>query len=137
MIEINNLTAEKIDLSFFRKIARKVLRGEGVGLNRVEISIAFVNKKRMVQLNRKYRKKNRPTDVLAFGDKEWGEIIICPNQVRENAKKLGLFFKKELANVLIHGVLHILDYNHEKSEKAARKMEKIQNYYLGKFFKSL
>ncbi|PIP23678.1 MAG: rRNA maturation RNase YbeY [Candidatus Nealsonbacteria bacterium CG_4_10_14_0_2_um_filter_38_17] len=135
MIEINNLTKKQLDLAFFKKATRKILRGEGISLKGVEISIAFVNEKRMVELNRKYRKRNRPTDVLAFSDKEWREIIICPDQVRENTKKLGLVFGKELVNVLIHGVLHILGYNHEKSEKAAIEMEKIQNYYLGIFFK--
>jgi len=94
-------------------------------------------------LNKKYLKRNRPTDVLAFPEPEsfpqkskenfnLGEIIICPQQVKKNAKKYNLSFKKELARVLTHGILHLLGYNHEASPKKAKEMEKKENYYLSK-----
>ena len=128
MIEANNLTGFKIDINFVKKIAGKVLKGERK--NKAEISIAFVNPAKIRQLNKKYLKKNRPTDVLSYTyNKSLGEVVICPQQVKQNAKKFGETFKKELRRVLIHGILHFLGQDHEKRAAAAKKMEKKQNYY--------
>ncbi|PIW90991.1 MAG: rRNA maturation RNase YbeY [Candidatus Nealsonbacteria bacterium CG_4_8_14_3_um_filter_39_7] len=130
MIEINNLTAEHIDEKLLKKIAEKVLKGEG---KKASVSVAFINPKKMRELNREYRKKNKPTDVLSFSDGEkdfLGEIIICPKEVRENSKEFKSDFKKELFSCLIHGILHLLGYDHEKNEKRAEEMEKRQEHYL-------
>lgn len=83
-----------------------------------------------------------------------GEVVICLSEVKKNAKKFtpleirkakkngneGKFltgfkstFEKELAHILIHGVLHLLGYDHEKNEKGAQKMQKKEKYYLDKF----
>ncbi|OQX01020.1 rRNA maturation RNase YbeY [Candidatus Parcubacteria bacterium A4] len=121
MIEINNLTDNSIDEKLLKKIAEKVLKGEG---RKASISVAFINSKKMRELNRKYRKKDKPTDVLSFfaGEKDsLGEIIICPEEV------MG---KRELISCLIHGVLHLLGYDHEKNKKQAEEMEKKQEHYL-------
>ena len=64
MIEINNLTKSRFDKSFFSTVAKKVLSGEN---RRTEnISLAFVGKEEIKKLNKKFRKKNKPTDVLSF-----------------------------------------------------------------------
>jgi len=63
-----------------------------------------------------------------------GEIVICLREVKKNAKRFSLIFEKELARVLIHGILHLLGYNHEKSEKEAEKMRKKEEYYLKLLF---
>jgi probable rRNA maturation factor len=55
-------------------------------------------------------------------------------EVKKNAKRYNLTFKKELAKVLIHGILHLLDYDHERSEKAAKEMEEKQEHYLRKIY---
>jgi len=64
-----------------------------------------------------------------------GEIVICLSEVKKNAKRFSLTFEKELARVLIHGILHLLGYDHEKSKEGEREMEKKENYYLEKVFK--
>ena len=130
MMEINNLTAITIDKKFLKKIHQKVLRQEKQ--KDKNLSVALVGRKKIKELNKRYRKKNRPTDVLAFSDKEMGlgEIIICPQEVKKNAKKFGFSFKVELARVLIHGILHLLGYNHGRSKKQAEIMEKKQNQIL-------
>lgn len=122
MIEINNLTTTPFEERFLNKVARKVLKGERK--NKLELSIALVKLKRIKELNKKYRKKNRPTDVLSFLYSDSGEIIICPEIIEKNAGKFKTTFKKELIRVLIHGILHILGYNHGKSVRKAKKMEK-------------
>jgi probable rRNA maturation factor len=140
MISITNLTANSIDKSFFEKIVNLVLKGEKKS---EEISIVLIGPAKMRKLNKQYLGKNRTTDVLSFGklqplefkfppgkEKELGEIVICLLEVRKNTKRLKSIFETELAKVLIHGILHLLEYNHEKSEKEAKKMQEKENYYL-------
>ncbi len=141
MIEINNLTTVRINKKFLKEITQKVLKerlsfakvSEGKEKKELDLSIALVCAARIKNLNQKYRKKNRPTDVLSFED--INEIIICPEVVKENAKKFHSTFKKELVRVLIHGILHILGYDHEKGGKDVKIMEEKQNYYLKKIIK--
>ncbi len=142
MISITNLTASSIDKSFFEKITKLVLKGEKKS---EEISIVLIGPAKMRKLNKQYLNKNRTTDVLSFGklqslefkfppgqEKELGDgdIVICLREVRKNTKKLKSTFRTELARVLIHGILHLLEYSHEKSEKEAKKMQEKENYYL-------
>jgi len=129
MIEINNLTDFSVSKDFFKKIAKKVLEREGKKIN---LSIALVTPNRIKELNKKYRKKNKATDILSFKYNGSGEIVICLGIIKKNAKKYKLTFKKELSQVLIHGILHLLGYNHENSKREAKKMEKKENYYLEK-----
>ena len=148
MIEINNLTTSSVDEEFFKTVAKKVLKGE----NKEEagLSIVLVGAGRIRALNRKYRKKNRVTDVLAFGEipnSKWtfrgvydsqtpdsierlGEIVICLREVKKNAERYKSTFEKELAYVLIHGILHLLEYDHEKTKKEAEKMSEKEEHYL-------
>jgi probable rRNA maturation factor len=135
MIEINNLTKFALNKTFFIGVAKKVLKGE----NRLKenVSIAFVSPTEIHKLNKQYRKKDKPTDVLSFEKtsdfkEEYSEVIICPLVVRENAKESKLSFKKELSKVLIHGILHNFGYDHEQSEEEAEKMFQKQDYYLSK-----
>ena len=137
MIEINNLTTIQIDEEFLGKVCQKVLESEDKKAS--ELSIALVGQSRIRELNKRYRGKNRVTDVLAFPNNEFGlgEIVICLREVKKNAKRFSSTFEKELARVLIHGILHLLGYDHEKSNAQAKKMEGKQNYYLKLFFKSM
>ncbi|OGZ18250.1 MAG: rRNA maturation RNase YbeY [Candidatus Nealsonbacteria bacterium RBG_13_37_56] len=113
MIEINNLTGKKIDEKFLKGLAKKVLKGEN--REETDLSIAFVDKKRIKELNKKYRKKDEATDVLSFGN-GLNEIVICSEMI-----------KSSLEEVLIHGLLHLLGNEH------GEKMEEKQKYYLNLF----
>ncbi len=146
MIDINNLTTNPIDESFIKKIAKIVLKEEEK--EKSNLSIAFIGQGRIRALNKKYRRKNRVTDVLAFPEpkallekfktelpqkiQRLGEIVICFREVKKNAKRFKSTFKEELARVLIHGILHLLRYDHEKSEREAKKMSEKEEYYLSK-----
>jgi len=160
MVEINNLTSYPVNKKFFKKIAGKILKKEKK--KNLELSIVLVNKKKIKELNRKYRGKDSPTDVLAFSGLQLpkmknilGEVIICPQEVKKNSKrftpleirKIGkgrkerkaltgfkTDFKKEMISCLIHGILHILGYDHEGYLKEAKIMDKKQKYYLSKIF---
>jgi probable rRNA maturation factor len=137
MVEINNLTSEKINESFLRKISHFVLKREGKKSN--SLSIALVKPEEIRKLNKKYRKKDAITDVLSFSKKNdiikkekeklRGEIVLCPEQIRKNAQSFNQNFQKELSWALIHGILHIFGYDHKKEEEA-QKMKEKENYYL-------
>ncbi len=149
MIEVKNLTTSPLKGEFMAKIAEKVLENE----NRAEenLSVALVGQGRIRALNKRYRGKNRTTDVLAFAESEipnspeWqipkniralGEIVICPREVKKNAKRQETTFEKELARVLIHGILHLLGYDHGRGEKEAERMREKEDYYLSQASKS-
>ena len=128
MIEINNLTGVKINEILVKKAAQIVLEDENK--KNINLSIAFIGPSRIRNLNKKYRGKNRATDVLAFSENnKGGEVVICLQEVKKNSKRYALSFEKELTNCLIHGILHLLGYNHEKGgEKAKVMMEKQEDY---------
>ena len=131
MIEINNLTANLVNESFLKKIAKTVLKRKKYP--KKTLSIALIGQRKIKDLNKRYRGKNLVTDVLAFpGDKEagLGEIVICPEKVKKNAKRFKSVYKKELARVLIHGILHLLGYDHERSKIEAETMIKKEENYL-------
>lgn len=105
MIEVNNLTTNQVDKAFLKRLAKKVLEGE----NRKEmaLSIGLVGQGRIKELNKKYRTKNKVTDVLSFQYDNSGEVVICLREIKKNAKKFKSTFKKELARVLIHGIKNL------------------------------
>ncbi len=150
MIEIRNLTETSVDKEILKKAAQKVLKEEYKKTPIYNLSVVLVKKKTIRELNKKYRGENKLTDILSFSAKSHtkqkfilpeeierknnlGEIIICPRVVKKNAEKFNLTFKKELTKILIHGVLHLLGYNHKKSKKEAELMKKKEEYYLSQF----
>ena len=133
MIEINNQTDYAVDKKLFYTVAKNVLKGENRETEKV--SLAFVGKAEIKKLNKKFRNKNKATDVLSFELKQnniLGEIVICPEVVKENAKKFGVTGKSEMLKVFVHGILHLCGYDHEKSEAEEKVMEAKQEKYLSK-----
>lgn len=121
IVEINNLTRKRIDPSFVKKIVRKTVKLSGEDLNLVKLSIVFVKDSEMRKINRKYRKNNKSTDVLSFRydlgynkKKIEGEIVLCPDVIAKHACENKIGFSRELAFVLAHGILHLLDFRHGK-----------------------
>ena len=68
--------------------------------------------------------------MLSFTYNDFGEILISPQVVKENAKKYGENSKEEMARALIHGILHILGYDHEGRNERAEKMKTKEEGYL-------
>ncbi len=135
MIEINNLTKFVVDKTFFAGVAKKVLKGENK--ERENVSVAFVSAEEIQKLNKKYRKKDKPTDVLSFARisdfrDEFAEVVICPEYIKEQTKNSALSLKKEMAKALVHGMLHNLGYDHELSKEEEQRMFEKQDYYLAR-----
>lgn len=113
-----------------------------------EVSVSFVKSAEMAELNKRYRKINRATDVLSFPLWEedakfcpqggWdmlplGDIIVCPEKVAENAAAADGNFERELALVLSHGLLHLTGHDHDTDERK-QKMWAIQEMMVKMFF---
>jgi rRNA maturation RNase YbeY len=123
VIEINNLTNFKINQKSFSQVAKIVLKGENRETE--SLSLAFVEKEEIKKLNKRFRNKDKSTDVLSFDIREGkflGEIVICPEVVKEK--------KEDIIEVFIHGILHLCGYDHERSSQEERAMEKKQENYL-------
>ena len=140
-MEINIL----IDDEFKRKITRRwltavaeqVLKAEKTGRN-VELGILITDQERVRQLNWTYRNKNEPTDTLSFymvpepsqpednfvtpPDKilHLGEVVISYPQAVIQAKEQRHTVRKEITILLVHGILHLLGYDHEKPADATK-----------------
>ena len=137
-INVQNLTKSQVDKEFVRKIVQGILQQEE---KQGDISVIFIGAKKIRDLNKKYRKQDKITDVLSFtrgpanskfflNHLELGEIMVCLIKVKKDAEEFKLDFEKELKWVIIHGILHILGYNHEKSERQAECMRQKEEYYL-------
>lgn len=128
MIEVNNLTRNKISKAFLKKVAEVVLRGENQQTK--ELSVALVSQKKVAELNKKYRKKDKVANVLSFSVPELGlgEVMICPQEVKKEAEKYGMIFEQALAWMLVHGILHLLGYDHIKASDAKRMEQKERRY---------
>ena len=96
------------------------------------LSVGFVPEAEMRRLNREYRHKDKVTDVLAFPLNEpdddgllLGEVLICYPQAKRQAAERGHTTKEEVIDLLIHGTLHVLGYDHE-TEKEMKVMLPLQ-----------
>jgi len=123
MIEVNNTTKREIDERFLKKIAQKVLKEEKSGKS--DLSVAIVGAKRSQELNKRYRGKDKVANVLSFSEKEFGlgEVVLCPQEIEKDAKKYGILFQQALALMLIHGMLHLLEYSHSSMAKKEKHYE--------------
>ncbi len=137
-----------VDKDWARKIAQQVLEAEGVSPP-YEVSIIFTDSETVQRLNRDFRGVDEPTDVIAFymlpqkentptfvlppdGVTHLGEVIISYPQAAEQASEQGHSVNEELALLIIHGILHLLGYDHEQPEEEKRMRGREQEL-LGKF----
>ncbi len=122
-IEINNQIPSASLNFFLKKVAGACLKKLAIKKN---ISIVLVADKKIQELNKIYRQKNKVTDVLSFGDwddkKFLGEVFICLSQAKRQAKKYGTTLKQELTRLLVHGLLHLAGFDHEKTKQEEKEM---------------
>jgi probable rRNA maturation factor len=108
------------------------------GESKAILSVEFIGDHRMRRLNAQYRGRNMTTDVLAFAMREapgpssalLGDVVISVPQAVRQAVGQGHSIHQELATLLIHGILHLLGYDHERSEIEARRMRRKEHALL-------
>ena len=100
-----------------------------------ELALVFLPESQAKALNLQYRKKNYATDVLSFqGDGDsLGELVFCPEVVARQAGEHHLSFRDELTYMCLHGLLHLLGYDHEKDKAQARAMFRLQDRLFDQF----
>lgn len=135
-----NRTSAKIDKNFLTKVAQRVFQEERVQFKkRIEVDIIIVSSPEIRRLNKRYRHKDKVTDVLSFPmfgresnfftfapdqPLNLGEVVISYDEAKKTAKILNYPIKQELARLLIHGILHLLGYDHKTSKEG--KMMRIR-----------
>ena len=140
MIEINNLTNEKIDeineLDAYTKYLLDYMKIDA------SFSVIIVDNEKIHEINKQYRGIDRPTDVISFALEEdenyevkerlLGDIYISIDKVYEQAKEYNHSVKRELFFLVTHGFLHLLGYDHmekDEEEKMFSLQEKILDSY--------
>jgi probable rRNA maturation factor len=134
---ISNRQRGAVDEEGLRSLARDTLRGEGVG--RAELSVSFVESREIEELHERFMDEPGPTDVLSFplddaeevaaegsdGVRRLGDVVVAPAEAeRNNPVDPG----GELRLLLVHGILHLLGYDHEEEEARIRMWERQERY---------
>jgi probable rRNA maturation factor len=104
-----------------------------------ELVVVFVDAKEMRRMNKTYRGKDYATDVLSFESADpssLGELVLCLPVIRSQSKRTGLSARGELGYMIVHGVLHLLGYDHEGRRDGAR-MFALQDELFGRLEKSV
>ena len=141
---ISNRQQGALDEEGLRSLARETLRGEGV--DRAELSVSFVESGEIEELHERYMDEPGPTDVLSFplddaegpgedgaeegaeegqGTRHLGDVVVAPAEAERNnpADPDG-----ELRLLLVHGILHLLGYDHEEEGARTRMWERQERY---------
>jgi len=112
------------------KTASRVYKGEGIKTDRTT-TLILCSDYSIRKLNREYRSKDKPTDVLSFefGDDDLlGEIYISLQRAKIQARAYGLTYEEELKRLLVHGLLHLMGYDHIKKTQRVVMEEREREY---------
>lgn len=124
------LRRTSLRLPAIRNLVERIL--SAAGESKATLSIEFIGDRRMRRLNAQYRGRDMTTDVLAFAMREapgphsvlLGDVVISVPRAAKQAAEHGHPVERELAVLLIHGILHLLGYDHERSAAEARRMRR-------------
>ncbi len=112
-------------------MAERIL--DDLGCRESELSILLVDDEEIQHLNREYLSRDHPTNVLAFPMREGegihlnpallGDVVVSTETAQQEAQQRGVTLEEEIALLLIHGILHLLGYDHEDDPEAAAEMD--------------
>ncbi len=144
MIELEIINELEIDMSEYDKLYREITKLTLDTLeieDDVELSATFVSIERIHEINRDYRHIDRPTDVITFAledvdspfiegmPRALGDIFICYDKAKEQALEYGHSLRRELCFLFVHGLLHLLGYDH-MTEEEEKEMFSLQDEIL-------
>ncbi len=132
--EITNLTKENVDESLIEGLIKAT--SEKLGISDSLVEIILIDDEKIHEINKQYRGVDRPTDVISFAFQDMeditisnitnlGEIYISLDKVKSQAKEYGHSERRELGFLTVHGLLHLLGYDHMNSEDE-KEMFKLQ-----------
>lgn len=143
----NSQRSIKIDRFKIESLVKRLMKYLSINpsfsfLKRAELSILFVGDKRMKELNLHFRGKDKTTDVLSFPQERsihkeplnfpfmLGDIVINLEQAKRQAEERNTSLYEEVNQLLVHGFLHLLGYDHEKNRYQQRKMKRLEKELL-------
>jgi len=106
----------------FNRLIKSILKKEKA---EGKVNLVLVGDQEIHRLNKKFRKKDKPTDVLAFPMGEegiLGDIAISTETTKRNATRYGVSYRQELKRLVIHGVLHLVGYDHGRKMRDAEEI---------------
>ena len=119
-----------LNLRRIRRVAQRILTE--LGLLEAEISLLFVNDLQIQALNRRYLCRDKPTNVLAFPMRKGefsalhphllGDLVISMETAKRQSNRFGLDDMEMVILLMVHGVLHLIGYEHEGTKKGAQEM---------------
>ncbi|HEX9021033.1 MAG TPA: rRNA maturation RNase YbeY [Nitrospirota bacterium] len=134
----NNQRTKNLATASLKKRLGTLLRS--IGLPDAELSILFIGDRAMRALNRRYRDQDKTTDVLSFSLREGrfthiqpdmlGDIVISVPAAARQARGGGQSLAAELDRLLVHGLAHLLGYDHERGREEARRMKRKEHQLL-------
>ena len=125
MIEVvNRQRRVKVDAHAWTAFAERAL--EAIGNSASSATVAFVSDKSIQKLNQQFRGVDKATDVLSFPAEEpdnLGDVAISVETAARQAKENGLTFDDEIAQLILHGLLHLSGYDHETDNGEMNRLE--------------
>jgi len=121
---VNRQRGKKVDTEAWSRFADQAL--DAIGNHGSTATIAFVSNQRIRNLNRQFRNIDKATDVLSFPAEEetnLGDIAISVETAAAQAKENGLTFEAEIAQLILHGLLHLSGYDHETDNGEMNRLE--------------
>ena len=137
-----SLPYNNIGKKFFTATTKKVFNI--IDIDNISVNIILTDNKFIQSINKKYRKKNSPTDVISFAYRddlfpgingeieELGDIYISLEKASEQSLDYRVSLKDELKRLLIHGILHLIGYDHEISDEEDKKMRDLEDKIFNK-----
>lgn len=114
----------KTRLKSYRKLLQEACIAV-LGRKSREITIVLADDAFIHDLNKTYRGKNKPTNVLSFPNEEGGDIVLAIETIEREAKEQGKSLKNHVTHLVVHGTLHLLGHDHMK-KKEAERMEQLE-----------
>ncbi len=122
---LNRQRRRRVDAGRLRRVLAGAARDLGVS---GEVALVLAGDRLLHRLNRDYRGKDRPTDVLSFpgegGEAGLGDILISVETAERNARGLGRTLPQELSVLALHGFLHVLGHDHETDDGSMDRLER-------------
>lgn len=138
-IIVQNKTERTIDSKKVSNIAKKVIEKELADTEIGSLNILLTDDAEITSINKQFRNKEESTDILSFGygleEEPIGDIVISLERISEQSQEFGNSFEEELLYITIHGVLHVLGYNHEGDDTEDEEIFLLQKKYFRELVK--
>ena len=138
-IIVQNKTERTIDSKKVSNIAKKVIEKELADAEIGSLNILLTDDAEITSINKQFRNKEESTDILSFGygleEEPIGDIVISLERIAEQSQEFGNSFEEELLYITIHGVLHVLGYDHEGYDTEDEEIFLLQKKYFRELVK--